>query len=108
MFVFDRRSGSAMEAALNSAQTVFICLLLGVGAMTFSNDAHKLVLMPIEKIIAKLEKIRNNPLEAMTIGDEEHHREQVRAEKKKVLAVPDHMAMTIGDEEHHREQVRAE
>jgi class 3 adenylate cyclase len=94
LFVFDRRDGSAMEAMLNSGQTLFICLLLGVGAMTFSNDANKLVLMPIEKIIAKLEKIRKNPLEAMTIGDEEHHREQVRAEKKKlVMNTTDHMAL---------------
>lgn len=81
LFVFDRRSGSRMEAALNTGQTVFICLLLGVGAMTFSNDANKLVLMPIERMISKLDQIRRNPLEAMTIGDEEHHREQVLAHK---------------------------
>jgi len=82
MVVFDKRSGSHMEAALNTAQTFFICLLLGVGAMTFSNDANKLVLMPIERMISKLEKIRNNPLAAMTIGDEEHHKEQVAASRK--------------------------
>jgi len=82
MFVFDKRSGSSMEAALNTAQTIFICCLLGFGAMTFSNDANKLVLMPIERMISKLEKIRNNPLEAMTIGDEEHHREQAAAMRK--------------------------
>lgn len=97
MFVFDRRAGSAMEAALNTAQTFFICLLLGVGAMTFSNDANQLVLQPIEKIILKLEKIRNNPLEAMTIGDEEHHKEQVRAERvdKNLAALRphDHLAL---------------
>mmetsp|Transcript_91581 Transcript_91581/g.144750 ORF Transcript_91581/g.144750 Transcript_91581/m.144750 type:complete len:956 (-) Transcript_91581:109-2976(-) len=95
IFVFDRRAGAQLEACLNIAQTFFICLLLGVGAMTFSNDANQLVLMPIEKIIAKLEKIRNNPLEAMTIGDEEHHREQVLASKKKnqVLKQDDHAAL---------------
>lgn len=95
MFVFDRRSGSRMEAALNTAQTFFICLLLGVGAMTFSNDANKLVLIPIERMISKLEKIRNNPLEAMTIGDEEHHREQVAASKKKQPLLPhNHLSIT--------------
>eukprot|EP00971_Amphidinium_carterae_P128483 2545194-Amphidinium_carterae.1 len=82
MFVFDRRSGSRMEAILNIGQTFFICLLLGVGAMTFSNDANKLVLMPIERMILKLERIRSNPLEATTIGDEEHHREWVQAKQK--------------------------
>eukprot|EP00927_Polykrikos_kofoidii_P039002 TRINITY_DN33446_c0_g1_i1.p1 TRINITY_DN33446_c0_g1~~TRINITY_DN33446_c0_g1_i1.p1 ORF type:complete len:1000 (+),score=129.26 TRINITY_DN33446_c0_g1_i1:88-3000(+) len=82
LFVFDLRAGSAMGAALNTAQTCFICFLLGFGAMTFSNDANKLVLMPIERMIAKLDKIRNNPLEAMSIGYEEQHREQVVAERR--------------------------
>jgi len=82
MFVFDRRSGSKMEAMLNSLQTLFICFLLGFGAMTFSKDANKLVLTPIERMIAKLGKIRNNPLEAMTIGQEEQHREQVQASRR--------------------------
>lgn len=95
MFVFDRRSGSRMEAVLNTAQTFFICMLLGVGAMTFSNDANNLVLIPIERMISKLEKIRNNPLEAMTIGDEEHHREQVAASKKKQPLLPaNHATLT--------------
>jgi len=79
IFVFDRRTGSQLEALLNMAQTLFICFLLGFGAMTFSQDANRLVLTPIERMISKLDKIRNNPLEAMTIGDEEHHREQVKA-----------------------------
>merc|ERR1711963_1284928 len=42
--------------------------------MTFSQDANRLVLAPIERMISKLDEIRNNPLEAMTIADEEHHR----------------------------------
>ncbi|CAE8599715.1 unnamed protein product, partial [Polarella glacialis] len=82
IFVFDRRSGSQLEAILNTAQTLFICFLLGFGAMTFSQDANRLVLQPIERMISKLDKIRKNPLEAMTIGDEEHHREEVRAFRK--------------------------
>lgn len=75
-FIFDRRVGSKMEAMLNTFQTLFICLLLGVGSMTFSNDANKLVLLPIERMIAKIEKIRRNPLAAMQIGEEEHRKEE--------------------------------
>jgi len=77
MFVFDRRSGSQMEAALNSGQTIFICMLLGLGAMTFSKDANKLVLAPIERMITKLDKIRANPIAAMSIGEEEATKEQM-------------------------------
>merc|ERR1719454_1352734 len=72
-----------MEAALNSGQTIFICLLLGVGAMTFSKDANKLVLTPIERMITKLDKIRSNPLEAMSIGAEDQQRDERKAAKRK-------------------------
>jgi class 3 adenylate cyclase len=81
MFVFDRREGSQFEAFLNLLQTLFVCLLLGVGSMTFAQDANKLVLAPIERMISKLERIRNNPLEALKIGDEEHHKEQAKIAK---------------------------
>merc|ERR1719183_1388244 len=75
MFVFDRRDGTKFEALLNVFQTLFVCLLLGVGSMTFSNDANKLVLTPIERMIANINKIRMHPLSAMQIGDEEHRKE---------------------------------
>lgn len=82
MMVFDRRSGSRMEAGLNVAQTLFICLLLGAGALTFSNDANKYVLTPIERIIANIDKIRKNPLAAMTIGDEENRKAEMKQHRK--------------------------
>eukprot|EP00446_Apocalathium_sp_SHHI-4_P031791 CAMPEP_0177246774 /NCGR_PEP_ID=MMETSP0367-20130122/51196_1 /TAXON_ID=447022 ORGANISM="Scrippsiella hangoei-like, Strain SHHI-4" /NCGR_SAMPLE_ID=MMETSP0367 /ASSEMBLY_ACC=CAM_ASM_000362 /LENGTH=948 /DNA_ID=CAMNT_0018698831 /DNA_START=55 /DNA_END=2901 /DNA_ORIENTATION=- len=87
VFVFDKRRGSQMEAWLNTTQTLFICFLLGFGAMTFTRDANKLVLTPIERMITKLNRIRNNPLEAMAIGDEEHHKEQVTANRNNRTAI---------------------
>merc|ERR1719409_1571990 len=83
LFVFDTRSGSRFAAALNACQTFFICFLLGFGAMTFSSDANKLVLTPIERMIAKLDKIRMNPLEAMSIGAEDQQRDERKAAKRK-------------------------
>jgi len=85
MFVFDRREGSRMEAALNFGQTIFICLLLGIGAMTFSKDANSLVLAPIERMISKLEAIRANPISAMTLGEEDASKEQIEAYRKSVV-----------------------
>lgn len=81
VFVFDRRDGSKFEAMLNTFQTIFVCLILGVGSVVFKSDANKLVLAPIERMICKLDRIRNNPLEALKIGDEEHHKEQVKAHR---------------------------
>jgi class 3 adenylate cyclase len=72
-----------MEAGLNILQTVFICTCVGVGAMTFSSDADKLLLKPIERMIAKMETIKDNPLEAMRLGDLEFRREELEHTKRK-------------------------
>jgi class 3 adenylate cyclase len=83
LFAFNTRSTTTMEAGLNMLQTVFICLCVGVGAMTFSNDADKLLLKPIERMIAKMETIKDNPLEAMRLGDMEFRREEIENAKRK-------------------------
>mmetsp|Transcript_34086 Transcript_34086/g.101268 ORF Transcript_34086/g.101268 Transcript_34086/m.101268 type:complete len:980 (-) Transcript_34086:46-2985(-) len=83
LFVFDRRAGSQLEAFLNTMQTVFICLLLGFGSMLFSNDANTLVLMPIERMIVKIEKIRKNPLAAMTIQNAEQRKEELEEQRRR-------------------------
>lgn len=87
LFVFDTRKGARMEAALNIAQTLFICFLLGFGALAFSSDANRLVLTPIERMISKLDKIRSNPLEAMMLGDDDHAREPVSKKNRDLDAM---------------------
>mmetsp|Transcript_56682 Transcript_56682/g.132463 ORF Transcript_56682/g.132463 Transcript_56682/m.132463 type:complete len:997 (+) Transcript_56682:111-3101(+) len=77
MFAFDQRGFTQLEAGLSILQTLFICFAVGVGAMTFSKDANELLLNPIERMIEKMETIKDNPLEAMRLGDLEFRREEV-------------------------------
>mmetsp|Transcript_26430 Transcript_26430/g.47679 ORF Transcript_26430/g.47679 Transcript_26430/m.47679 type:complete len:1059 (+) Transcript_26430:87-3263(+) len=79
IFAFDQRPLTQMEAALSILQTIFICLAVGVGAMWFSKDANELLLNPIERMIEKMETIKDNPLEAMRLGDLEFRREGLEA-----------------------------
>merc|ERR1719379_3232639 len=51
--------------------------------MMFAKDANQLVITPLEAMIAKVEKIRDNPLHAMKLGDEEFKREEIAKERKK-------------------------
>lgn len=83
LFAFNARSATTMEAGLNMLQTVFICMCVGIGAMTFSSDADKLLLKPIERMIAKMETIKDDPLQAMRLGDLEFRREEIEASKRK-------------------------
>ena len=62
--VFDLRATSRLNAGLGIARTVFICIVLAGGAIFFSKDANDLVIGPIEKMMQKVRKIAENPLEA--------------------------------------------
>lgn len=83
LFAFDTRGSTKLEAGLSMLQTIFICFLVGIGMMTFTNDANQLLLNPIERMIAKMETIKDNPLEAMKLGDLEYRREQIENARRK-------------------------
>mmetsp|Transcript_31950 Transcript_31950/g.56407 ORF Transcript_31950/g.56407 Transcript_31950/m.56407 type:complete len:1044 (-) Transcript_31950:87-3218(-) len=83
VFAFSTRGFTTVEAGLNMLQTLFICCCVGIGAMTFSNDANQLLLKPIERMISKMESIKDNPLEAMRLGDLEYRREEIENANRK-------------------------
>lgn len=76
LFVFDRRGTMWTEASLGMLQTIFICLAVGIGAVVFNNDANTLLLMPIERMMGKLNVIKGNPMAAMRLGDQEFKRKE--------------------------------
>ena len=59
---FDTKWESQLQAILNIMRTLFICIILPVGAMSFSKDANQLVLIPIERMIKKVRLLADNPL----------------------------------------------
>mmetsp|Transcript_96193 Transcript_96193/g.271696 ORF Transcript_96193/g.271696 Transcript_96193/m.271696 type:complete len:1069 (-) Transcript_96193:42-3248(-) len=81
LFIFDTRGTTKLEAGLNILQTIFICLAVGIGSMLFTHDANQLLLNPIERMMAKMEAIKDNPLYAMKLGDIEFRREEIKQAK---------------------------
>jgi len=80
---FNMRSMTRQEAGLNMARTAFICICVGVGAISFANDANQLLLKPIERMMAKLDTIKDNPMQAMRLGDVEFKRQQLLNSQRK-------------------------
>lgn len=82
--IYDDRQNTQLGAGLSIGRTLFICLVLTVAAMCFSNTANKLVINPIENMIEKVKKIATNPLEA---AQEEENQtlalEKIMEEEKK-------------------------
>ena len=69
-------SSVKLEAILNMARTVFICIILGFGAMMFSKDANTLVLNPIERMVQRVREISENPLQKMEVKKGSKEEEQ--------------------------------
>ena len=69
LFYFDKRDEVGLESMLNIFQTFFICLALAFGALAFSKDATDLVLKPVERMVEKVNRIKENPLNAVYLAD---------------------------------------
>lgn len=53
-----------MDSILSISRTVFVCIVLSIGAIMFTSDANRLVLSPIERMLEKVKLIAKNPLAA--------------------------------------------
>jgi len=76
-FYFDQRPFSRSESIFSLLTVAFVCVALCVSSLFFSNDANTLVLYPVENMISKVETIRDNPLMAMKMADEEFKMEEL-------------------------------
>jgi len=85
IYTYDKRAWTRLEAYLSVGQTIFISIMVAVGAMVFSHDANVLLLNPIERMMAKMETIKDNPLEAMRLGDREYRREELEKQRQKEI-----------------------
>lgn len=50
-----------MDSVLQICKTVFILIVLGVGALLFSADANRLVLIPVDRMVQRVKNIADNP-----------------------------------------------
>jgi len=50
------------DSILNIVRTIFVCLVLTFGALSFSKDANDLALRPIERMIDRINEIATDPL----------------------------------------------
>jgi class 3 adenylate cyclase len=88
-FYFDMRPFQRQEATYSLLITGFICIVLCAASLSFSALANRLVLRPVEKMIKRVEIIREDPLVAVHMADEEFKLEE--KEKAKLKAQKSHL-----------------
>lgn len=64
--VFSVKSTSQLAAMLNMGKTIFIMLVLALGAFMFTRDAEHLVIEPIERMVDLVKRLSKNPLSAVS------------------------------------------
>jgi len=79
-FYFDLRPYVRADAMFNLLITLFVIVLLVVGALLFSHDANTLLLRPVEQMVERVEAIRANPLVAMNMSEDEAKAEEAARE----------------------------
>ena len=58
-----QRESVQMQAMLQFMTTIFTCLILGAGAIMFSNDTEELIINPITKMVSIIKTLAENPLD---------------------------------------------
>jgi class 3 adenylate cyclase len=76
VFFFDMRQFTKQEAQFSIITTLFICVVLCSASLLFSRDANEIVLHPVERMIEKVNAIRDDPLQAIKLGDADFEREE--------------------------------
>lgn len=71
VFVFNLTAEVRWQSAMGIMQTVLVVFVLAIGALLFSRDVDQLVLLPIERMISKVNMIRHDPLYAIRMGQGE-------------------------------------
>jgi hypothetical protein len=62
--IYSTKEETVLNAILSIFRTLFVCVVLSIASIMFTNDANKLVLNPIERMLEKVKLIAKNPLAA--------------------------------------------
>ena len=62
--IWSIKKESRIVAVLSISRTVFVCIVLTIASIFFTDDANKLVLDPISRMLEKVKLIARDPLAA--------------------------------------------
>lgn len=86
-FFFDIRIYNKEVAYFSLATTGIVLVLLLTGSLMFSRDANRLIVNPVEQMIHKVKAIRDNPLIAMKMANEEFKLEEIKKSRDRKSVV---------------------
>ena len=94
---FDLQKESRVQALLNIMRTLFVCVILTVGAVLFSKDTNVLVLRPLDRMVSKIQAMSDNPLTQFDISDDEEDQMETRLLENSISRICSLLAVGFGD-----------
>lgn len=94
---FDLQKESRVQALLNIMRTLFVCVILTVGAVYFSKDTNALVLRPLDRMVSKIQTMSDNPLTQFDISDDEEDQMETRLLENSISRICSLLAVGFGD-----------
>jgi hypothetical protein len=91
--IHDLRAQTKLNAGLGIGTTLFVCFVLAAAAVSFTQTTNNLVINPIEEMVAKVNRISENPLlaaqeeENEALAMERLQEEELKKNKGKKKAV---------------------
>jgi hypothetical protein len=61
---YSTKFNNTTTSLLNIMRTIFVCVVLAAASIILTNDANRLVLAPIERMLEKVKLIAKDPLAA--------------------------------------------
>ncbi|EAR85238.3 adenylate/guanylate cyclase domain protein (macronuclear) [Tetrahymena thermophila SB210] len=97
--VVNVRDLSVLDAILSICRTIFVSIVLLLAAFFFSQDAQKLALGPIERMINKVNQIANDPLSAkdQELIDESQDQYETRIIENAIVKIGALLALGFGE-----------
>jgi hypothetical protein len=62
--IWSTKKEGNLTSILGIMRTIYVCVVLTIASIYFTNDANRLVLGPIERMLEKVKLIAKNPLAA--------------------------------------------
>ena len=97
----DFRYNTRTNALLNILKTIYICILLTAGALYIMRDSNELVILPIERLIQKVNKLAENPLsikdQRLLVDHEDGDRKELVMIENSIIKITTLLALGYGE-----------
>jgi hypothetical protein len=76
--IFENKTISQLNALISMMKTIAVCMILIFGAFCFSKDTNSMVLMPLDNMVRKIQRISKNPAKAKQENEIEEYFELLK------------------------------